>query len=441
MAIKALNHWLVNSDVIAAEFDRILRLSVLFPGMGAGDPDLTFAVVLTEGVQALTGQPASFARASAAVELSKPRGILKLAPVNVPRIEWPQGTKRGTLFEFDATNLCDAGDNANPPSVTEDFILIGDPAAQLLRVFDGDALQEANLDGEDFVSGNMVLELDNRAGSTDATVSIVTSNAVAGRLAGTMYVRGDALGALQIQFAPQPLLNPLSESYERLTVQGDASSPNAQLQLRIDAGGWARFILWDLQQTPVPNSTIRQITGPTTRARDGLTYPQFHLGKEAIDRFTGMAAIVLTFGFESSDIQVDSSRLLLDGIESQLNPLGNLIYLARDTGQDGFYNIYFSAFVRSVHIAIAGGVQRDKEYVVALWWEDPIGRQIGYKVDGVWAWSSVAFYDGLFKAVEPIEFSNWEGSMRDPISFARAEIWNVSRGTAWIEDHYKDFAN
>ncbi len=179
------------------------------------------------------------------------------------------------------------------------------------------------------------------------------------------------------------------------------------------------------------DTTIRFVAGLiTTRFRGTLDNVQCHRLTPIFNQTEGMAAFVWKPS-ANKDAWSNGLRAILSLDLSALN----LMFLNNDVGvfelrsTDGST----SAIVAFPDNDISPGV----DYVLAVRWGGG-NFQAGIKTAGGWSWSTTPAYDEDF----PIDDRLHLLSTKDAPSHARhLALWNVDRGTNWLESFFGEVAN
>ncbi|QQM29711.1 hypothetical protein JET14_15595 [Martelella lutilitoris] len=274
----------------------------------------------------------SFTRPGSATYVG-PGGMLRIAAANMPRFDHTNGRQQ-LLLEGPATNkvLCN---NANPTDLTG---MGGSGAPAVLSVVDDTAALSAAGLSEVCASGK-VYRLDNTAGTADAFAVAAGDAGNTALHSISAYVRAAAgEGYLRISgVVNSPSFT--NAAYQRVTLDGYATTTGATFSVRARPGAVVYFILPQFEQSAVTSSPIvtsggSAVTRPADKAR--LSDPvaallqrdkasllvQFEGLVGSVGRIMGGASYYPLLGFSGPDLLVDQTVALASGLAKPLPRAG-----------------------------------------------------------------------------------------------------------------------
>ena len=274
----------------------------------------------------------SFARPGFATYIDE-AGMIRMAAANVPRFDHVNG-RRQLLLEGPATNkvLCN---NANPTDLTG---IGGSAAPAVLSVVDDmAALSAAGL--SEVCSSGKVYRLDNTTGTADAFAVAAGDAGNSALHSISAYVRVAAgEGYLRISgVVNSPSF--ANAAYQRVTLDGHATTTGATFSVRARPGAVVYFILPQFEQSAVTSSPIvtsggSAVTRPADKARLSDAVATLLQRDKAsllvqceglvgsVGRIMGGASYYPLLGFSGSDLLVDQTAALATGLARPLPRAG-----------------------------------------------------------------------------------------------------------------------
>ncbi len=412
--IPPLNHWMLQSDVMASEFDQILNFSEIFSPFQRLDPAIVLYASLRNNTRDARGNPDIFERLSEALYLDG-SGVYRLAAPNVARFN-----SDGMLFERAGTNYC-SNYNAKPDAALTNVTLSG--TGELERVNDAAALAAAGLAE---IGNGYAIRIKSLGAAATANVGGTSST---GTHKISAYIKKiGTTGSVNLRSSVSPVsVEVTNQEYQKIEVGG--SLTNELLQVNTDLEGEAFFVLNELTGTVIGGLPIITEGTAAQRAADDLRY-----GSRAsfFNQTEGMVVVNLSWAV---DIAAIGTGVLFKAVTLDRGSNG-LIYLQRTAANlriattDG---VSFS-FIDIPVANISNGINAN---IVVRWRTGPAELQLGIKYQGSWQWATQQAYDGAF----PVDGTdqvhlNVPGIFDAPAFYRDFYIYNQDYGRAWIEENH-----
>ncbi len=429
MAPVGLKHWMLHNGQLANEYDETLKLSPGYDPVRAVDPALTFHAPLLTGPDSIPGAIRAIFERNSEATYRAPRGVYLLnAPDDQLRHEYSSADRPlGALLEPAITNKC-TNWNANPDAALEHVVpVIGIGTVE--RINQRAALKTAGLDAictegnvirieETDGGGAYAVRVDGEVGNlNDHTLQIYAR-----------VIQGE--GRLDLTGGGSPFTSFTNTELELIRLTKTPTSTAAALQVRAQPGSIVEFVLNQLEQGEIPSSIIVTKGAATSRALDQLSWPLMGSLGPILNQTEGMAAFVWKPS-TNKDAWSNGLRAILSLDLSALN----LMFLNNDVG---VFELRSTDGSTSASVAFPGNhVSPGVDYVLALRWGNG-NFQVGIKATGAWSWGATPAYDGAF----PIDDRLHLLPTKDASSHARhLALWNVDRGTNWLESFFGEVAN
>ena len=430
MTGRPLKHWMLHTDLLAQQFDGILHLSQIFPGLGAGAPppdDITLLAPLDGNLNDLRGHPVSFTRGSDGLYLDLSMQW-QIAGSDVPRFALINNAV-GYFDEPARTNICQ-NFNANPDAALTNIVKGGDAAAVLTREEDSVRISDAGL--QNICTEGNAIRLTNIAGSTNAFIS-VTGTVVSGTAHYVQaFVRGIGTVLVGMVNGSVPAATILTTDYQRV-INRIIAAPDSTFSLTVAPGGVCNMLLNQAEIGEGETSPIVTAGTSATRAEDRVSWAGANI-------FSGASAswgLVVTPSFNQGDVARNRGHTYLKPIDDQTSSIAHS--LATYVKDNSFISSVYS-YDNDSACGVLSGMTREQECVLVGRHNSgtPL-RDFGMKRLGVWTWDDSCVYNGSYASDDALwlspYFKGWTHHYRNLV------MWKRDLSRAELEAVYADFAN
>ncbi len=430
--LKPLNHWMLQDDRLAREFDGVLNLSPYYDPVRLDGirSEISFFASLTGDVNSPVGQIAgNFQRNSNATYRAALGFYLQSAGDDVSRHEYSQdGEALGLLMEPATTNVCQ-NYNADPDEALTGITASG--PGSVSREYMANLLAQSGLDR--LCKSGYVIKADGTLGQTDVLVSGFAPN-VNGTHGLKAYVYCPQGGGFIAISGGGGTAIPFSENekFELVSGVNTLSGLGGTFFLRVEPGSIAYFVLNHLEEADVPSSVIINEGAATSRAVDQLSWP---LTEEILNQAEGMVAMEWRPHFGDTNINLDTQTVLLNTIDS-----GSIFLYFRKLSGAGENRFQSFDGAATSYVNIASKLAANQLYLVAMRWTASI-MQIGFKSGGAWVWGTEVAHQPWLTGSN-LFLLPLAGSTAPLNSHSKnLYLWAQDEGTAWLEGFFSGVAN
>ncbi len=437
MALKPLNHWMLQDDRLAREFDAILQLS---PGYDvlrclASEPTISFFADLLTNVDSAVGQiSGAFTRSSQGIYRNAMGTSLGIAAADVSRHEFiTEGQPIGLLMEPPITNK-NVNYNANPDPSLYGIVIGG--GGVLRRTEDAAVLFDSGLN--QVCTSGYVVEVDNLTNGNTSQVWIWAPVGNTNRHSCSVFARKDSASTgrtfLELEAVrAKEFTN--TATYERVTLTDDPPFDTRRLGIIVEPFSRAWFVLNQLEEVATPSSPIVTAGAATSRARDALQWPVLDInGDPILNDAEGMAAICLRPPFSSEEINNQGQTVRRALLQFLVTTTAPFLEYRKELNDSNFFSVNIGS--DQAEVSIGPPLESNQDYLILIRWGGG-ELQIGYKSQGVVTWGAVQSYvsgfsdDGaMYLYRETVQALDLPSNLRE------VYLWRSDEGRTWLENFF-----